>query len=46
MLMDAGNCIARDVDAVIDDPDKCTRDLGGNVNTDAFGSFVAEAVAV
>ena len=29
----------------IEDPAKRTRDLGGTVNTDQFGSFVAEAVA-
>lgn len=44
-LMDAGAAIGRAVDAVIDDPARRTRDLGGSVNTDQFGSFVAEAVA-
>ncbi|MEP1932581.1 MAG: isocitrate/isopropylmalate dehydrogenase family protein [Roseibium sp.] len=43
-LMDAGQAIADAVDAVIDDPSKRTRDLGGTVNTDTFGRFVAEAV--
>lgn len=44
-LMDAGNAIADTVDAVLDDPAKRTRDLGGSVNTDAFGRLVADAVA-
>lgn len=44
-LMDAGAAIAEAVDKVIEDPAKRTRDLGGTVNTDRFGSFVAEAVA-
>ena len=44
-LMDAGQAIADAVDAVIDDPAKRTRDLGGTVNTDTFGRFVAEEVA-
>lgn len=44
-LMDAGAAIVQAVDAVIDDPAKRTRDLGGSVNTDQFGAFVAEAVA-
>ncbi|MDD9718550.1 isocitrate/isopropylmalate dehydrogenase family protein [Dinoroseobacter sp. PD6] len=44
-LMEAGNAIAEAVDAVIDDPAKRTRDLGGTVNTDTFGRYVAEAVA-
>ena len=44
-LMDAGQAIANAVDAVIDDPAKRTRDLGGTVNTDAFGAFVAEAIS-
>lgn len=43
--MDAGDAITKAVDTVIDDPAKRTRDLGGKVNTDQFGSFVAEAVA-
>ncbi len=45
-LMDAGQAIADAVDAVIDDPSKRTRDLGGTVNTDAFGRLVAEAVGL
>ncbi len=44
-LMEAGKAIADAVDTVIDDPTKRTRDLGGDVNTDAFGRFVADAVA-
>ncbi|WP_368188541.1 isocitrate/isopropylmalate dehydrogenase family protein [Aestuariibius sp. HNIBRBA575] len=44
-LMEAGKAIADAVDAVIDDPAKRTRDLGGSTNCDAFGRFVAEAVA-
>lgn len=44
-LMDAGAAITQAVDRVIDDPAKRTRDLGGSVNTDQFGTFVAEEVA-
>lgn len=44
-LVAAGDAIAQAVDAVIDDPAKRTRDLGGTVNTDVFGRYVAEAVA-
>ncbi|WP_299926206.1 isocitrate/isopropylmalate dehydrogenase family protein [uncultured Pelagimonas sp.] len=44
-LMDAGQAIADAVDTVIDEPANRTRDLGGTVNTDAFGRLVAEAVA-
>ncbi len=44
-LQDAGAAIAAAVDAVIDDPAKRTRDLGGSVNCDDFGTFVADAVA-
>lgn len=43
-LMDAGQSIADAVDAVIGDPAKRTRDLGGTIDTDIFGRFVAEAV--
>lgn len=43
-LMDAGAAISDAVDRVIDDPAKRTRDLGGSVNTDAFGRMVAEEV--
>ncbi|WP_299506984.1 isocitrate/isopropylmalate dehydrogenase family protein [uncultured Roseobacter sp.] len=41
-LMEAGRAISDAVDAVIDDPAKRTRDIGGTVNTDAFGRLVAE----
>ena len=44
-LMDAGQAIADAVDAVIDNPATRTRDLGGTINTDAFGSLVAQMVA-
>ncbi|WP_417522477.1 isocitrate/isopropylmalate dehydrogenase family protein [Marinovum sp.] len=44
-LMDAGAAISEAVDAVIDSPANRTRDLGGRVNTDAFGRLVADAVA-
>jgi len=43
-LMDAGAAIAAAVDAVIDDADKRTRDLGGSVDTDVFGRLVADAL--
>ena len=43
-LTEAGHAIMAAVDAVIDDPAKRTRDLGGNVNTDTFGDFVAAAL--
>ncbi len=41
-LLEAGRAISDSVDAVIDDPAKRTRDIGGSVNTDAFGQLVAE----
>lgn len=44
-LMDAGRAISDAVDAVIDDPAQRTRDLGGTVNTDIFGTLVASQVA-
>lgn len=44
-LMDAGSAISAAVDAVLDDPARRTRDIGGTVNTDTFGRFVAEALA-
>lgn len=44
-LIDAGHAIGEAVDAVIGDPAKRTRDLGGTVNTDTFGRFVADAAA-
>ncbi|HXV29015.1 MAG TPA: isocitrate/isopropylmalate dehydrogenase family protein [Sinorhizobium sp.] len=40
----AGAEIERAVDEVLADPASRTRDLGGNANTDAFGSRVAKAV--
>lgn len=43
-LMDAGAAIAQAVDTVLDDPAKRTRDLGGTVDTDAFGDFVVAAL--
>jgi len=43
-LMDAGEAIAEAVDRVLDDPEKRTRDLGGNVNTDQFGDYVKSAL--
>lgn len=44
-LVDAGQAISFAIDAVIDDPSKRTRDIGGTVNTDAFGRLVADAVS-
>jgi len=44
-LMEAGAAISAAVDRVIDDPAKRTRDLGGCINTDQFGTFVAEAIS-
>lgn len=43
-LMTAGDAISKAVDEVLDDPAKRTRDLGGSVNCDTFGTYVAEAV--
>ncbi|MFJ1311510.1 isocitrate/isopropylmalate dehydrogenase family protein [Agrobacterium sp. P15N1-A] len=40
----AGAEIERAVDEVLANPATRTRDLGGNVNTDAFGSAVAKAI--
>ncbi|WP_349963220.1 isocitrate/isopropylmalate dehydrogenase family protein [Rhizobium sp. ZPR3] len=40
----AGAEIERAVDEVLANPASRTRDLGGNVNTDAFGSLVAQAI--
>lgn len=45
ILMSAGNAMATAIDSVINDPAKRTRDLGGNVNTDEFGHYVAQAIA-
>ncbi len=44
VLMEAGKTIAQAVDSVLDEPTNRTRDLGGSVNTDAFGLMVAETV--
>ncbi len=44
-LMEAGRAISDAVDAVIDDPAKRTRDIGGSVNTDAFGRLVADRLS-
>lgn len=44
-LTDAGQAVAQAVDAVIADPAKRTRDIGGPVGTDVFGKHVAAAVA-
>ena len=43
-LSEAGAAISAAVDAVLEDPAKRTHDLGGTVNTDAFGRLVAETV--
>ena len=43
-LMSAGTAITEAVDAVLDNPENRTRDLGGSVNTDQFGYLVANAV--
>ncbi|MEQ8778174.1 MAG: isocitrate/isopropylmalate dehydrogenase family protein [Roseibium album] len=43
-LMEAGRTISDAVDAVINDPAKRTRDLGGTVNCDVFGKHVADEV--
>lgn len=40
----AGACITAAVDTVLKDPNNRTRDLGGDVNTDAFGKLVATAI--
>ncbi|MBX2880383.1 MAG: isocitrate/isopropylmalate dehydrogenase family protein [Granulosicoccus sp.] len=44
-LIEAGSRIEAAVDAVIYDPAKRTRDLGGTVGTDQFGKFVAESLS-
>lgn len=43
-LMDAGSQISDAVDTVLDTPANRTRDLGGNVNTDAFGTLIEQAL--
>jgi len=42
--MKSGEAIADAVDAVIRDPAKRPRDLGGSINTDEFGRLVAKQV--
>lgn len=44
-LSAAGTAIDRAVDAVLERPENRTRDLGGELNTDAFGALVAAEVA-
>jgi len=44
-LMEKASEIDAAVNAVIYDPSKRTRDLGGNVGTDRFGAFVAETLS-
>jgi len=44
-LMDAGKEIALATDKVINDSSKRTRDLGGSVSTDRFGTYVADEIA-
>ena len=44
-LSAAGAEIDRAVDAVLEKPENRTRDLGGPVNTDAFGALVAAEIA-
>ena len=44
-LVKAGAEIERAVDAVLEKPENRTRDLGGSVNTDAFGALVAAEIA-
>lgn len=43
-LTAAGAEIERAVDAVLEQPENRTRDLGGKVNTDAFGTLVAQEI--
>jgi hypothetical protein len=45
VLEAAGSAIELAVDDVLADPGVRTRDLGGALNTDAFGNRVAQAVA-
>ncbi|CAM3840503.1 isocitrate/isopropylmalate dehydrogenase family protein [Paracoccus yeei] len=44
-MVEAGSAIEHAVDAVLENPANRTRDLGGQVNTDAFGALVAAEVA-
>ena len=43
-LMDAGAEISNTIDTVLDSPANRTSDLGGSVNTDAFGELVINAL--
>ncbi len=43
-LFAAGDAISKAVDDVIDEPANRTRDIGGTVNTDAFGRLVANRI--
>lgn len=43
-MMDAGSLISESIDTVLDTPANRTRDLGGEVNTDAFGKLIEQAV--
>jgi 3-isopropylmalate dehydrogenase len=43
-LADAGDAIEQALTDVIAAPDKRTRDLGGDVGTEAFASHVADAI--
>ena len=45
-LIDAGSAISDAVDTVLDSPANRTRDLGGTVNTDAFGILVEQALQI
>ena len=44
-LIDAGSEISNAVDVVLDAPQNRTRDLGGTVNTDAFGALIVQVLA-
>lgn len=44
-LMEAGAAISEAVDRVIDVPQNRTRDIGGSIDTDAFGQLVASTVS-
>ena len=41
----AGQAMERAVDVVLENPETRTRDLGGTINTDAFGKHVAQALS-
>ena len=45
-LIDAGSAISDAVDTVLDSSANRTRDLGGTVNTDAFGILVEQALQI